>query len=99
MSAANEGLPLEGPINPRPKRRGPDVLMLCFHEIEHSGDLGDATEFCFEAGAKKIRVETTDYEGAETALIKVTTPDAERFIVALDDTDMKDLYDVVWRTK
>ena len=99
MSGTKEGLPLDGPFNPRPKRRGADVLMICFNEIEHDGDLGEAINNCFDAGATKIRVEATDFEGAETALIKVTTPDAERFEIGLDDTEANGFYSVVWRTK
>lgn len=98
MSGTKEGLPLDGPFNPIPKPKGPAVLMIRFYEIEHDGDLGEAINCCFDAGASKIRVEETDFNGEESALIKVTTPDAERFTIALDDTEANGFYRVNWRT-
>lgn len=95
----NEGTPLEGPINPTPKRKRPESLLVRFYEIENSGDLGEAINCCFDAGANKVKVEATDYNEAEMALIKITTKDGERFIVGLDDTEFEKMYDVVWRTK
>jgi hypothetical protein len=99
MSAANEGLPLEGLINPIPKRKRYESLLVRFHEIEHSRDLDEMIECCFDAGAKTCRVEAKDYEEAEIALIKITTLDSERFLIDLNDTDAKGYHDVVWRTK
>lgn len=95
----NAGTNLTGLIDPQPKRKRPESLLLRFHEVEHSGDLEWMVECCFDAGATRTQVQAVDYEDQEMALIKITMPDAEEFLAKLKATDADGFSDVIWRSK
>lgn len=93
----NEGNRLDGPINSTPPKPTTIKALVRFYECEHDGDLGNYINCCFDSGAKKIRVVSTDFDCEESALIIVTIPPwpacgFERFTTCLDDTNAKGLY-------
>jgi hypothetical protein len=58
------------------------------YEIEHDGDLENATDEVEECGAENIEVEDTDFENSESATLVVEVKNVKEFKRKIREADL-----------